>query len=155
MYQDVHLLVSFIPFFPTRARDGPARGGGGEGQVGGSRGKDIRNYIKTSEAKNSQVTAQKLRDLVAGDSSFHSLAVTPAAARRPSPSHPPRHCTSYLPSSLSFPPVPSSLSPSCYGRVACAPACLFISPAVVRPLPPPRAHPCLPSLPPASLGHAV
>lgn len=44
--------------------------------------KDIRNYIKTSEAKNSQVTAQKLRDLVAGDSSFHSLTVTPSS--RPS-----------------------------------------------------------------------
>lgn len=88
-----------------------------QARVGGraeSRVKDIRNYIKTSEAKNSQVTAQKLRDLVAGDSSFHSLSVTPSP-RPSSPSHPPRHCPSYLPPGLSFSPVTSSLpSASCY-----------------------------------------
>lgn len=119
MYQYVHLLVFFIPFFPLRQE---RAGGRAESRV-----KDIRNYIKTSEAKNSQVTAQKLRDLVAGDSSFHSLSVTPSPC--PSlPSHPSRHCTSYLPPSLSSSPASSSPLPlSCYSRVVCAAARLFIS----------------------------
>ena len=65
----IYLRVFIHLFFLSRE--------GGLGRAT-SRVKDIRNYIKTSEAKNSQVTAQKLRDLVAGDSSFHSLLVTPS-----------------------------------------------------------------------------